>query len=71
MTKRTRLSLLYSGAGALRWAQAAASIADVDLARQCVWQWKSASAARAAAAGERLQLSLPEFPYSEFERARK
>jgi hypothetical protein len=70
MTKRRRLSLLYSGAGAVRWAQTAASNGDANLARRCVWQWKNAGA-RAPAAGERLQLSLPENPDYQFERARK
>jgi hypothetical protein len=70
MTKPTRLSLLYSGAGALRWVQTAAATGDANLARRCVWQWKNAGA-RAAAAGERPQLRLPEYPYYPFERARK
>ena len=71
MTKRTRLSLLYSGTSAVRWVQIAASIRDANLARQCVWRWKNASTARAAAVGERLQLSPPEYTYDQFERARK
>lgn len=70
MTKRIRLSLLYSGAGALRWAQTAACNGEANLARQCVWQWKNAGT-RAAGARERLQRSLPEYPYYQFERARK
>jgi len=70
MTKPTRLSLLYSGAGALRWAQTAAASDDANLAPRCFWQWKNAGE-RAAAAGERPQLSPPEYSCYPFERARK
>jgi hypothetical protein len=43
MTRRTKLSLLYSGATSTRWVRAAIDTAVGDLSGLCRWQWQNAS----------------------------
>jgi hypothetical protein len=59
MTRRTRPSLLYAGPSSNRWLRAAVATPDGGLRQHCVWQWKSALAARDA---ERPALRLPLHP---------